>query len=210
MARPPKPGYDLDASPGLAVTKSGPFLRAPRCQRAPRKQRRPAFPNRMPRRRGRQSKGDGHGDELAVGSLVVCRPLDLLDEWFCTVCSVLDREAAPCHPPAYARNDAWHRVHAVREQLLAADPLSGSAGRERAGLMSVIAVPSPIFRQDALARQSVLIGRTDSRQSSPHVCFLPELDRIGTHGGHQSLPCGRRSWQPDGSGAPTRAFATVG
>jgi class 3 adenylate cyclase len=58
--------------------------------------------------------------------------------------------------------------------------LAGSAGRERAALMSVIAVPSPTFQQDALARQSVLIGRTDSRQSSTDV-----LHSSG------SRPCGR-------------------
>jgi hypothetical protein len=31
--------------------------------------------------------------------------LGLLEEWFSSVTSVLDRERAPCHPPGYAAHD---------------------------------------------------------------------------------------------------------
>jgi hypothetical protein len=46
--------------------------------------------------------------------------LNLGYEHFCMVCSVLDRARGPSHPEAYARNDAWYRVRAVRLTLLEA------------------------------------------------------------------------------------------
>jgi hypothetical protein len=54
----------------------------------------------------------------AEACALACR-LDLGDEHFCSRVSVLDR--GPCHTtPDYFAYGAWHKVRAVREQLLAA------------------------------------------------------------------------------------------
>jgi hypothetical protein len=50
--------------------------------------------------------------------------LDLGDEHFCSRCSVLDRESGPCWPEGHVARDAWFRVRAVRNQLLAAAGLN--------------------------------------------------------------------------------------
>jgi hypothetical protein len=72
----------------------------------------------VPMRQRRSAEFKARDRELA-------ERLGLMDEWFCMVCSVLDRESAPCHPEGYARNDAWRKVRAVRKQLLAAAGLGG-------------------------------------------------------------------------------------
>jgi hypothetical protein len=59
-------------------------------------------------------------EEFKARSRELARLLGLGYEWFCMQTSVLDREAGPCHPPGYARNDAWAKVRIVRARLLAA------------------------------------------------------------------------------------------
>jgi hypothetical protein len=54
--------------------------------------------------------------------------LGLLDQWFCSGCSVFDRSPGPVHGPQYVAHDAWFRVRAVREALLEA------IATERAGV----------------------------------------------------------------------------
>jgi hypothetical protein len=54
----------------------------------------------------------------------LAKRLDLGSEHFCSRCSVLDRERQCCYSPEYLAHHAWHRVRAVREQLLAATGLS--------------------------------------------------------------------------------------
>jgi len=39
-------------------------------------------------------------------------------ERFCSVCAVLDRDAAPCWPLSMPSHHAWHKVRAVRLALL--------------------------------------------------------------------------------------------
>jgi hypothetical protein len=46
--------------------------------------------------------------------------LGLYSERRCSICSVFDREAAPCWPPEYLAYTDWHKVRAVRLELLAA------------------------------------------------------------------------------------------
>jgi hypothetical protein len=54
--------------------------------------------------------------------------LGLWTEWRCSCCSVLDRDRAPCWPANMPAHHDWHRVRAVREQLLQAvamEPIKG-------------------------------------------------------------------------------------
>jgi hypothetical protein len=51
--------------------------------------------------------------------------LGLGAEFFLSCCSVLDRERTPCWPPWCAAHADWHRVRAVREQLLEAAATQG-------------------------------------------------------------------------------------
>jgi hypothetical protein len=46
--------------------------------------------------------------------------LDLYSARRCSICSVLDRSAAPLRPADMPAAKDWHRVHAVRVELLAA------------------------------------------------------------------------------------------
>jgi hypothetical protein len=64
------------------------------------------------------------GEEFKQRSRELARQLNLHDEWFFSGADVLDRARGPCHPPGYVAHDAWHRVHAVRLQLLEAAGLS--------------------------------------------------------------------------------------
>jgi hypothetical protein len=52
-------------------------------------------------------------------SKALARMLDLTPEWW--MCQhVHDRSRSPCHPPELSAHDAWHKVRAVRQALLAA------------------------------------------------------------------------------------------
>jgi hypothetical protein len=66
-------------------------------------------------------------DKFKARSRELAKQLGLGYEWLCMQTTVLDREARPCHPPGYARNEAWRKVRAVRLQLLAA--LAGHRAR---------------------------------------------------------------------------------
>jgi hypothetical protein len=63
-------------------------------------------------------------EEFKARSRELARRLGLGYEWLCMQTSVLDREAAPCHPPGYARNESWRKVRAVRDRLIQAARLN--------------------------------------------------------------------------------------
>jgi hypothetical protein len=50
----------------------------------------------------------------------LARKLGLHDEFFFSICSVLDKERSPCWPEYMPACQAWYRVRAVREMLLEA------------------------------------------------------------------------------------------
>jgi hypothetical protein len=64
----------------------------------------------------RQRKSDAFRDE----DFRLHRLLGLYSERRCSVCSVFDREAEPPWPPEYVAHKDWHKVRAVRLELLAA------------------------------------------------------------------------------------------
>jgi hypothetical protein len=58
-------------------------------------------------------------DRFKAAERELARQLNLIDEWW-TGNSVLDRDRSPCHPPSCVAHADWHRVHHIREALLAA------------------------------------------------------------------------------------------
>ena len=59
-------------------------------------------------------------DDFRIRERELHRLLDLVGEWFCSSCSVLDRDEKPCWPEGYPARDDWFKVRAVRELLLEA------------------------------------------------------------------------------------------
>jgi non-ribosomal peptide synthetase component F len=58
--------------------------------------------------------------EFKQRSRELARMLGLEHEWFVACCDVHDTSNEPCWPPDHVAVQAWHRVRAVRRQLLAA------------------------------------------------------------------------------------------
>jgi hypothetical protein len=58
--------------------------------------------------------------ELQAQSRELAQMLGLLDEWYCAVCHVNDAGPTSGYPEGHLTNDAFLRVRAVREALLAA------------------------------------------------------------------------------------------
>jgi hypothetical protein len=67
--------------------------------------------------------------EFEQRAYALAQRLGLGDEHFCSRCSVLDRERAPCWPPEYYAHGVWHRVRAIRLQLLEMTGLSAPDAR---------------------------------------------------------------------------------
>jgi hypothetical protein len=63
-------------------------------------------------------------DELTRQDKELARRLGLLGEWFCSICSVLDRREEHCNPGSLQEID-FKRVRAVRLDLLAAASARG-------------------------------------------------------------------------------------
>jgi hypothetical protein len=69
-------------------------------------------------------------------SLRLAQLLNLTNEWWCSVTDVNERSSGPSHPPGYIAFDAWHKVRAVRIELL-------QAVRERRAARKLEAVAEP-------------------------------------------------------------------
>jgi hypothetical protein len=88
------------------------------------KGRKPSFPDddvieifrRLENMSPRQHKSDAFRDE----DVRLHRLLGLYSEWRCSSCSVFDREASPPWPEDMPAAKDWHKVRAVRLELLAA------------------------------------------------------------------------------------------
>ena len=66
--------------------------------------------------------------ELRAKECALHEMLGLWIEWRCSVCSVLDRDRAPCWPPYMPAHHDWHKVRAVRLALLEAVATESAKG----------------------------------------------------------------------------------